>query len=116
MNTKGRDFATLWQNLEAILTAEPTTNTIFNQYRDSNDQVDVQDAAAIRTKNLRRYVAEATETASILVVGEAAGPWGCRFSGVPFTGEKQLLDPTFPLRGERSSKTILVPCNSYIFG
>jgi hypothetical protein len=43
MNTKGRDFATFWQSLEAILTVEPTTNTIFNQYRDSNDQVDVQD-------------------------------------------------------------------------
>lgn len=107
MNITRRDFSTFWQNLEAILTAEPSTNTIFNQYRDHNDQIDVPDAATIRTENLRRYVAEATETASILVVGEAAGPWGCRFSGVPFTGEKQLLDPTFPLRGERSSKTIL---------
>jgi len=107
MNTKRVDFASFWQRLEAILTAEPSTNKIFNQYRDHNNQVDVPDAATIRTENLRRYVAEATETASILVVGEAAGPWGCRFSGVPFTGEKQLLDPTFPLCGERSSKTIL---------
>jgi hypothetical protein len=106
MNTKRRDFNKFWQTLEMILTAEPSTNTIFNQYRDRNDQVDVSDAATIRTENLRRYVAEATESASILVVGEAAGPWGCRFSGIPFTGEKQLLDPSFPLRGNRSSRTI----------
>lgn len=106
MNPKRRDFETFWRRLEAILTATPSTNTIFNQYRDRNDQVDVPDAPTIRTENLRRYMAEATETASILIVGEAAGPWGCRFSGVPFTGEKQLLDPSFPLGGERSSRTI----------
>ena len=105
MNTKNRDFDTFWHSLETILTASPSTNTIFNQYRDRNDQVDLPDAATIRIENLRRYMAEATDTASILVVGEAAGPWGCRFSGVPFTGEKQLLDPSFPLRGGRSSKT-----------
>ena len=85
----------------------PSTNIVFNQYRDNNDQVDLPNAATIRTMNLRCYMAEATETASILVVGEAAGPWGCRFSGVPFTGERQLLDPSFPIHGERSSKTNL---------
>ena len=31
---------------------------------------------------------------------------GCRFSGVPFTGERQLLDPSFPLSGQRSSKAV----------
>ena len=104
MKTKARDFAAFWSKLAAILTAAPSTKTIFNQYRDCNAQVDVPDASAIQIQNLRQYMAEATETASILLVGEAAGPWGCRFSGVPFTGERQLLDPSFPLRGERSSK------------
>jgi hypothetical protein len=109
MNTKSHDFDAFWRSLEAILTAVPSSDTVFNQYRDRNDQVDVLDAAAIRAENLRRYMANAIETASILVVGEAAGPWGCRFSGVPFTGEKQLIDPSFPLfplRGNRSSRTI----------
>ena len=104
MNTKSRDFPTFWRELESILAAAPSTNTVFNQYRDCNDQVDVPEAASIRTENLRRYMAEATESASFLVVGEAAGPWGCRFSGIPFTGERQLLDPSFPLSGRRSSK------------
>ncbi|HIJ76742.1 MAG TPA: uracil-DNA glycosylase [Deltaproteobacteria bacterium] len=106
MNKKNRDFDTFWRMLQANLTAVLSTNTIFNQYRDCNDQVDIPDAATIRTENLRRYMFEVTETASILVVGEAAGPWGCRFSGVPFTGEIQLLDPSFPLDGNRSSRKI----------
>lgn len=104
---KGRDFAAFWRNLEAILTATKSTSTVFNQYRDRDDQVDLPDAASIRIQNLRLYMAEAIATASILIVGEAAGPWGCRFSGVPFTGEKQLLDPLFPVHGRRSSKTLL---------
>lgn len=104
MKTKARDFDAFWSKLAAILTGIPSTKTIFNQYRDCNAQVDVPDAPAIRIQNLRQYMAEATESALILIVGEAAGPWGCRFSGVPFTGERQLLDPSFPLRGERSSK------------
>lgn len=106
MNTKIHDFDVFWRSLEAILTAAPSTDTIFNQYRDRNDQVDLPDAATIRTENLRRYMSEAIETASILVVGEAAGPWGCRFSGIPFTSEKQLLDLSVPFRGNRSSRSI----------
>jgi len=105
MYTKKRDFVKFWYSLAGILTVAPSTEVVFNQYRDCNDQVDLPDGATIRTMNLRRYMAEATENASILVVGEAAGPWGCRFSGVPFTGERQLLDPSFPIHGERSSKT-----------
>jgi hypothetical protein len=103
--TKRRDdFAAFWLKLEAILLSQPSTATVFNQYRDCNDQVDGPEAAAIRRDNLRKYMAKATESASFLVVGEAAGPWGCRFSGVPFTGERQLLDTSFPLSGHRSSK------------
>jgi len=90
-----------------ILILVPSTNIVFNQYCNINEQVDLSNAATIRRMNLKNYMTEATRTASILVVGEAAGPWGCRFSGVPFTGERQLLDPSFPIHGERSSKTNL---------
>lgn len=105
MNTKKGDFGAFWGNLEVMLTESRSTSTVFNQYRDRNDQVDLPDAASIRVENLRLYMADATSTASILIVGEAAGPWGCRFSGVPFTGEKQILDPHFPVHGKHSSKT-----------
>jgi hypothetical protein len=105
-----RDFKAFWQKLETILLDHdhPSTTTVFNQYRDHDDDVDVPEAASIRRANLHDYLAVATERASVsvLVVGEAPGPWGTRFSGVPFVGEKQLLDPTFPYRGSRSSKDV----------
>lgn len=88
-----------------MLTSFRSTDTVFNQYRDCNEDLDLPDATSIRRANLRAYMEKACKRATILVVGEAAGPWGCRFSGVPFTGERQLLDPSFPFRGDRSSRT-----------
>jgi uracil-DNA glycosylase len=99
-------FAHMWRELESILVAPASTDLVFNQYRDSNPDYDLPDAAAIRTDNLRAYLEQATRTASVLMVGEAAGPWGCRFSGIPFTGERQLLDPTFPYHGRQSSRAV----------
>ena len=63
---------------------------VFNQYRDWNPNLDRPDAPAIRRANLRRYL-EAFGHASYVLVGEAAGYAGCRFSGIPFTGEAQLV-------------------------
>jgi hypothetical protein len=99
-------FDTFWCSLKDILTVVPSTSTVFNQYRDRNEELDVPDAPAVRIDNLRRYMAEASSTAKTLVVGEAAGPLGCRFSGVPFTSERQLLDLSFPVQGRRSSKEV----------
>ena len=36
-------------------------------------------------------------------MAEAPGPWGGRFTGVPFTNERQLLDPAFPVDGRPTS-------------
>jgi hypothetical protein len=41
---------------------------------------------------LRRYL-ESFSGAAYVLVGEAAGYAGCRFSGIPFTGEAQLIGP-----------------------
>ena len=98
------DFNIFWKSIESLLTSMPSTDTVFNQYRDVNDELDVPSAAAIRLSNLANYMLSACESASILVVGEAAGPWGCRFSGIPFVGERQLIDSSFPINGERSSR------------
>ena len=54
----------------------------FNFYRDG-------DGAAARRQRLRAYL-ESRETASLLLVGEAAGHRGARVSGIPFTSERQL--------------------------
>jgi hypothetical protein len=65
---------------------------VFNQYRDRDPTLDRPHAAAIRRSNLRHYLNTFSDAAYVLV-GEAAGYAGCRFSGIPFTGEAQLVGP-----------------------
>src|SRR5690606_10917057 len=69
-------------------------------------------APAIRRDNLRSYLAAYESMPDILLVCEAPGPWGCRFSGVPITSESQLLDPAFPVHGRKSS-TAAEPYSEY---
>lgn len=88
---------------EARLFDVPSTDDLFNPYRDRDDALDRPDAAAIRRDNLRRYAAAYDAPPPLLLLCEAPGPWGCRFTGVPITSEAQLLDPAFPLSGTRSS-------------
>ena len=64
----------------------------FNQYREANPELDRAHAAAIRLQNLRCYL-ETFSGARYVLVGEAAGYAGCRFSGIPFTCEAQLAGP-----------------------
>ena len=63
---------------------------VFNQYRERHPALDRPDAPALRRANLRRYL-EIFAGARYVLVGEAAGYAGCRFSGIPFTGEAQLV-------------------------
>jgi hypothetical protein len=63
---------------------------VFNQYRDHDPTLGRPNAPAIRRSNLRRYL-ETFAGAAYVLVGEAAGYAGCRFSGIPFTGEVQLV-------------------------
>ncbi len=83
----------------------PSTETIFNQYNDANLEYDRNDAADIRRENLRQYVKSQKWESTRLIVAEAPGPWGCRFSGVPFTSEAQLLDGKLPFIGQQSSNS-----------
>ncbi len=62
----------------------------FNQYRDVDLELDIPDGAAVRRRNLVHYL-EAFADARFVLVGEAAGYAGCRFSGIPFTCEAQLV-------------------------
>ncbi|HET6567833.1 MAG TPA: uracil-DNA glycosylase [Rhodothermales bacterium] len=77
----------------------PSTPGLFNLYDDRNEALDRPDAAAIRRENLRRYLACYVTLPRVLLLAEAPGPRGCRFSGVPFTSEAQLVDPDFPISG-----------------
>ena len=72
------------ERLFALLTNFQGEGT-FNQYRDVTARFDLPNGAAIRRANLRCYL-ELFAGASYVLVGEAAGYAGCRFSGIPFTG------------------------------
>ncbi|MFQ5654301.1 MAG: uracil-DNA glycosylase [Planctomycetota bacterium] len=63
---------------------------LFNPYRDNDPELDRPRGAAIRRRNLRSYLSAFRE-ARFVLVGEAAGYNGCRFSGIPFTGENLLV-------------------------
>jgi uracil-DNA glycosylase len=65
---------------------------VFNPYRDRDPVHDRPNAPAVRQQNLRCYL-EAFAGASYLFVGEAPGYAGCRFSGIPFTCEAQIVGP-----------------------
>jgi uracil-DNA glycosylase len=56
---------------------------------DERPDLDRPDAAAIRRANLRDYLGGRTR-ARVILVGEAAGYRGCRFSGIAFTSERSL--------------------------
>ncbi len=63
----------------------------FNPYAERCPNLDAPDAPRIRLANLARYLSE-RRNASIALIGEAAGYRGCRFTGIPFAAEAQLLE------------------------
>lgn len=70
----------------------PSPENLFNPWRDCDPQLDLAKGPAIRRSNLRQYLL-AHEGAQAILVGEAAGWAGCRFTGIPFTGENLILGP-----------------------
>ena len=66
-----------------------TPPTLVNQYSCCEPGFDRPDGAAIRRANLLAYL-EARPHPVLLLVGEAAGYQGCRFSGIAFTSERSL--------------------------
>jgi uracil-DNA glycosylase len=70
--------------MEALISrlADATIGDTFNFYRDG-------DGAEKRRCRLQDYL-RSRESASLLLVGEAAGYRGARVSGIPFTSERQL--------------------------
>lgn len=92
----------LWPLMRTHLFDTPSTHEAFNPYRDRHPELDRPDAPAIRRANLRAYF-DALQQPRLFMMAEAPGPWGCRFTGVPITSEDQMLDPDFPLSGDRTS-------------
>lgn len=92
----------VWNLISERVFPAPSEHNLFNLYGDRTDALDLPDAPAIRRDNLYRYLASYEVRPRVLLLAEAPGPRGCRFSGVPFTSEMQLLDPGFPFDGQVS--------------
>jgi hypothetical protein len=106
----------LWRFLrQKIFTIDPAAlpgaKPLFNPWLQMDPRFDLPEAVTIRRANLRRYLESLPQRPAVLVVGEAPGPWDCRFSGVPITGERQLIERSLEFSGrvlftgERSSRT-----------
>ena len=93
----------LWRIYKDGVFVSPSTNVLFNFYRDEVRGLDVIGAARIRQQNLRNYLRSFPVKPRILIVGEAPGPKGARFSGVPFTSERLYAERALPFAGRKSS-------------
>jgi uracil-DNA glycosylase len=97
----------IWDFIEAKLFYSfclgSRSEPVFNIYSESNRKIERADANQIRRANLYQYLASFSERPSTLIVGEAPGWRGCRFSGVPFTSEAQLDTARLPFQGKIAS-------------
>lgn len=103
------------------LLGRPALPGLFNPYSDVDEDLDLKSAPHRRRSNLKEYL-RAHRQARRVLVGEAAGYNGCRFSGIPFTGEDLLVGDRplpwtegrslhrssrgVPLRSERSANIV----------
>ncbi len=71
---------------------------VFNPWADLDRTNDFgPEAPAIRRDQLRRYLSERIGRARLLLVAEAAGYQGAKFSGIAMTSERQLVgSPSLP--------------------
>lgn len=102
----------------AALQAFPSTENLFNPWKDHDPAYDISpDAPAIRADQLRRYFSERQDKAKLILMAEAAGYQGCHFSGIAMTSERIIMDKhpdirakhVFSENGERTSNPATAP-------
>jgi uracil-DNA glycosylase len=96
---------TLKTFIEDRIFSYTSTDILFNQYRDEVKGIDKRGGAKLRRENLLNYISSLNEAPKVFLLGEAPGPWGARFSGVPFTGEGPLSRGELPFSGQQSSQS-----------
>jgi uracil-DNA glycosylase len=101
-------FDRLWELLQAkvfSLSSETDGSSgLLNFYSSPDTLIELPQAAFMRRLNLRSWLQSLPELPGVLLVGEAPGWRGCRFSGVPFTSEAQLAAACLPFDGQRTSR------------
>lgn len=79
---------------------------VFNPWRDEDPSLDVADAPALRRANLYDYLIARLERCRFILLAEALGYQGGRFSGIAMTSERLLLAPR-----QRTAREILAQGN-----
>lgn len=88
-----KEFNRAVDQLLAMLVEFGAGNDVLaNPWVDQVEGLDLPDAPARRIANLRAYL-HLHRNAKWMAVGQEAGYAGCRFSGLPFTGEDLLEGP-----------------------
>ncbi len=93
----------LWGLFEEEIFPFRSTDELFNKYSDNDLRFDLPKGQRIRRKNLLNYLNSFSKRPAVLLIGEPAGPWGCRFSGIPFTSERMLISGVLSFEGYQSS-------------
>ena len=93
----------LWDYFEQEIFNIESSDIFWNPYNGENPELDITNGYLIRRNNLKNYLHQFTEFPEYMLIGEAPGPWGCRFSGLAFTSERQLVEGSLPFTGEQSS-------------
>ncbi len=84
------------RNLLNKLSKIPHTETLANPYATERADLDRPGGAAIRRRNCEMYLQKlAARGVKLIILGEAAGYQGCRFSGIAFTSEHTLANHSF---------------------
>ncbi len=101
-------FKELWQYLQdEVFYTSPSADLdkpVFNPYSECDSAFDLPSAGGLRRQNLFNYLDSFPERPDTIVIGEAFGWRGGRFSGVPFTSEALLCSGVLPFRGACSSR------------
>jgi uracil-DNA glycosylase len=101
-------FEELWECFAQDLFQLPGKDAdkpLFNPYSGVLPGIDRPSSDQLRRQNLRNYFSSFSEKPCYLVLGEAPGWRGCRFTGVPFTSEALLESGKLPFSGKSTSLT-----------
>lgn len=76
--------------------ADQTTPSTFNPWRDSCSLLDLEPRESAAQRSLRLIQHLTCPDARLILVGEAPGYQGCRYSGIPFVSERLLMEGAIP--------------------
>jgi uracil-DNA glycosylase len=99
-----KPIAKLWKLLENEVFPFESNQTLFNQFNTVEPDLDINNGHLIRRQNLKNYLNSISSKPEFIIIGEAPGHKGMRFTGVPFTNEEQLLKGILlPFEGRKTS-------------